>query len=114
MKIKNVEALYYITLAYWTWVEDKDSILPKILDVFCIDDIKKLCFIFGGRTVKIPTAEELSQLVLEALVAYRISEGEEHKDIAKMFDNSQQYDIIKKKVSKFLPFFQGQSLPEDL
>lgn len=103
----------YVVLSYLVWQQERDSILPEMLHVFDFEDIQKLCTIFAGRTIKIPTLEELAESFQEVTAAYRYKEGTPEEEIAEMFPQGKDYyfKAVKPKLDEFEGIFKSSMMP---
>lgn len=95
---KSTEIPQYSTLSQLAYILDKDSLL-------------KLCEFYGGMTIKVPTIEELEEL-LNGLLIFQLVEVERQseEDVHKKFSKKAiaSYSYIREIMKKY-KFASGRS-----
>jgi len=60
----------YIAISFLS--SEKQSLIPELLSILKDHQIVQLVQMYGGETIKIPTAEEFSDNLLSAMGAYHV------------------------------------------
>lgn len=86
------------------------SSLCELVYVLDKDSLYKLCSVYGGTTIKIPTIDELKQIVNVLLIYQKVHDGasfeEAYKEIDPLHDNTKTVFEMYKSFSKLIEDYE--------
>lgn len=84
--------------------------LCELIYVLDKDSLYKLCSVYGGTTIKIPTMDELKQMINVLLIYQKVHEGltfeEAYKEVDPLHDNTKDVFELYKAFSKLLDDYE--------
>lgn len=103
-KINKMQSMIYLAMHLINNDDKLKLVLPEMLYSMDEDSFIRFVKICGGRTIRIPTLEEIALNLLAAVCAYKIiKENLSLETIFKLYDTPKSYrDYITEKLSRFL------------
>lgn len=108
LKVKDIYSLMLFALYKATELPEY-STLSQLAYILDLDNLLKLCEFYGGLTIRIPTTQELEQMVYGLLMFQRIDI--EKEDYRKVYDDLKDKEIDSNHVKD--AYFLIKKLLED-